>query len=342
MMPKVFGQNPSGERLARLQRSSNYRNGSFQNLSTTPVMAEDSSFWKTLRAWANKSKESKPGQPVPSVRTDLKTLPDGAPVIVWFGHSSYLLKVNGLHILVDPVFSGYAAPFSFMVKAYPGSNVYTVADLPPIDILLQTHDHYDHLDYGVIRSLRSSVKKVVTTLGTGSHFEYWGYDKNIITELDWWETTNLSGLQLTATPGRHFSGRGLSRGKTLWAGFALGTGEHRLFLGGDSGYDSHFAEIGNKFGSFDLALLECGQYNQNWPYIHMMPEQTAQAAIELKTKRLMPVHWAKFTLSLHAWNEPIKRLTAKANELGLPLTTPRIGEPVIVGEQYPEERWWEE
>lgn len=342
MIPKVFGQNPAGERLARIQKSANYRNGSFQNLSTTPVMAEDSSFWKTLRAWSNKSKESKPAQPLPSVRSNLKTLPDGPPVIVWFGHSSYLLKVNGLHILVDPVFSGYAAPFSFMVKAYPGSNVYTAADLPPIDILVQTHDHYDHLDYGVIRSLRSSVKKVVTTLGTGSHFEYWGYDKNNIAELDWWETAQIAGLQLTATPGRHFSGRGLSRGKTLWAGFVLDTGGYRLFLGGDSGYDGHFAEIGNKFGSFDLALLECGQYNQHWPYIHMMPEQTAQAAIDLKAKRLMPVHWAKFTLSLHAWNEPIKRLTVKATELGLPLTTPKIGEPVIVGEKYPEEVWWEE
>jgi L-ascorbate metabolism protein UlaG (beta-lactamase superfamily) len=214
--------------------------------------------------------------------------------------------------------------------------------MPGIDVLIQTHDHYDHLDYISVSALRPKVKKIVTTLGTGSHFEYWGYDPAIITELDWWETTSIAaGIKLTATPGRHFSGRGIMRGKTLWAGFILKTPAHTIYIGGDSGYDTHFKEIGSKYGPFDIAILECGQYNAHWPHIHMMPEETAQAAVDLNAKRLLPVHWAKFTLALHPWNDPIKRVVKKAAALNLPITTPEIGEPVVIGKSYPEAHWWE-
>jgi L-ascorbate metabolism protein UlaG (beta-lactamase superfamily) len=342
MLQKVFGRKPAGKKLLQVQQSPNYKNGSFQNLSPTPVMAEDSSFWKTIKAYFNKPPDTRPPAPLPFVKTDLHQLSDKHPVIVWFGHSSYLLRINGYTILVDPVFSNHAAPFSFMVKAYPGADTYTVNDLPVIDLLVQTHDHYDHLDYLSITALEPKIKQVVTTLGTGSHFEYWGYNRKKIRELDWWQsTTPLEGLQLTALPGRHFSGRGIARGKTLWAGFALKTAGNNIFLGGDSGYDTHFKTIGDTHGPFDLAILECGQYDLHWPHIHMMPEETAQAAIDLRAKRLLPVHWAKFTLSLHPWNEPIKRLTSKAAELNIPLTTPMIGEPVVVGSHYPEANWWE-
>jgi L-ascorbate metabolism protein UlaG (beta-lactamase superfamily) len=342
MHQKVFGKKPSGERLARVQQSPHYQNGSFQNLSHTPVMAEDSSFWKTLKSYLQKPKDTKPPVALPYKKTDLQQLGNGAPVIVWFGHSSYLLRINGMNILVDPVFSNHAAPVSFMVKAYPGADAFSVADMPDIDLLVQTHDHYDHLDYLSIKALQPKIKKVVTTLGTGSHFEYWGYAKENITELDWWQTTTAAtGLQLTAVPGRHFSGRGVTRGKTLWAGFVLQTANHTIYLGGDSGYDTHFKEIGNKFGPFDLAILECGQYNAHWPHIHMMPEETAQAAVDLQAKRLLPVHWAKFTLALHPWNDPIKRVVIKAAELNMPITTPMIGEPVVLDKSYPNTVWWE-
>jgi len=341
MLQKVFGKKPAGDRLAKIQQSPHYKNGSFQNISPTPVMAEDSSFWKTLKSYVNKPKDTRPPIALPFVKTDLHHLTNDAPVIVWFGHSSYLLRINGLTILVDPVFSNHAAPFSFMVNAYPGADSYAAADMPEIDLLVQTHDHYDHLDYESVGLLKHKIKKIVTTLGTGAHFEYWGFDPSIITELDWWQTSNAApGLQLTAVPGRHFSGRGISRGKTLWAGFVLKTAVHTLYLGGDSGYDSHFSEIGRKYGPFDLAILECGQYNGHWPHIHMMPEETAQAAVDLDAKRLLPVHWAKFTLSLHSWNEPILRVVKKAAELQLPITTPKIGEPVVIGKTYPEAVWW--
>ena len=189
MYPKVFGKIPSGERLKKIQQSSNYKNGAFQNISPTPVMAEDTNFWKTLKSYLNKPNDTKPQVPLPFVKTDLHNLQNDAPVIVWFGHSSYLLRINGMNILVDPVFSNHAAPVSFMVKAYPGADVYSAEDMPDIDLLVQTHDHYDHLDYESIIALKPKIKKIVTGLGTGSHFEYWGYDPSIITELDWWQTT---------------------------------------------------------------------------------------------------------------------------------------------------------
>ncbi|HTE10757.1 MAG TPA: MBL fold metallo-hydrolase, partial [Chitinophagaceae bacterium] len=174
MHQKVFGRIPDGKRLFKIQQSPNYKNGSFKNISHTPVMAEDSSFWKTLRSYLNKPKDTKPPVPLPFVKTDLNNLQNDAPVIVWFGHSSYLIRINGLTILIDPVFSNHAAPFSFMVKAYPGADTYTVQDMPDIDLLIQTHDHYDHLDYISVSALKPKIKKIITGLGTGSHFEYWG------------------------------------------------------------------------------------------------------------------------------------------------------------------------
>jgi L-ascorbate metabolism protein UlaG (beta-lactamase superfamily) len=342
MHQKIFGKLPFGERLEKIQQSPQYKDGAFSNLSPTPVMAEDSSFWKTLKSYLNKPKDTTPSATIPSFKTNLHTLESDAPVIIWFGHSSYLLRINGFNILVDPVFSGNAAPVSFMVKAYPGSDIYTVADLPPIDILLLTHDHYDHLDYTTIMLLKAKVKMVVTALGVGSHFEYWGFDKNIITEFDWWDAhTVLPGLQLTAAPARHFSGRGIKRGKTLWTSFILKTATHHIYIGGDSGYDRHFKEIGDKYGTFDIAILESGQYNAHWPHIHMMPEDTVQASIDLKAKVLLPVHWGKFTLSLHPWNEPPRRIVRKATELQMGITTPMIGEPVVLDRHYPTTHWWE-
>ncbi len=273
MLQRVFGKIPAGEKLLKIQQSPNYKNGAFQNLSPTPVMAEDSSFWKTLKSYLNKPGDTKPPLPLPFVKTDLHNLENDAPVIVWFGHSSYLIRINGCNILIDPIFSNHAAPFSFMVKAYPGADVFSVQDMPCIDLLIQTHDHYDHLDYESIVALQPKIKKVITGLGTGSHFEFWGYDKAIITELDWWEITSTAeNNKLTAVPARHFSGRGIARGKTLWAGFILQAAGYTIYIGGDSGYDTHFKEIGSKYGPFDIAILESGQYNAHWPHLHMMPE----------------------------------------------------------------------
>jgi L-ascorbate metabolism protein UlaG (beta-lactamase superfamily) len=339
MALRVYGKNPSGKRLERIQNSPNYREGAFQNLHPTLTIAPESSFAKVFVAFLNKPKNTKPPAAIPHIRTDLKNLQDNT--IVWFGHSSYFLRIDGLNILVDPVFNGNAAPFSFMVKAFPGSNVYSAADFPPIDILILSHDHYDHMDYPTLVRMKENIKSVYCPLGVGSHLEYWGFSPDIIMELDWWETaTAVNGIRLTAAPARHFSGRGTKRAQTLWASFILKTNALSLYLGGDSGYDTHFRSIGEQYGPFDLAILECGQYNTAWPHIHMMPEETVQAAIDLQAKVLMPVHWAKFSLALHPWDESIKRVVKSAEERNVQITTPVIGEPVVLNASYPTEKWW--
>jgi L-ascorbate metabolism protein UlaG (beta-lactamase superfamily) len=344
-MLKSVGKNPEGERLTKIARSPNYRDGIFQNLSETHVQVEGrGSFFKLFWKFMNKPANTKPPRPIPSVKTDLKNLPEGKPVLVWFGHSSYLIKINGKHILVDPVFSGYASPFKFKsAKNFDDSNVYAVEDMPKIDILLITHDHYDHLDYKTVLKLKEHSPFIITSLGVGSHLEYWGFDKNPITELDWNQSSEvIPGFKITCLTARHFSGRSFKRFPTLWSSFILQTPENTIYIGADSGYDIHFKNIVSKFGPFDLALLESGQYNEAWRPIHMMPEETVQAGIDIQAKVLMPVHWGKFSLSLHPWNEPIERVVKKAEELNVKLTTPLIGEPVIIGEHYPDKKWWRE
>ena len=341
MLLRVFGKNPSGDELIKVQASSNYRNNSFQNSMPTSLM-ENGSMLSILWKFMNKPKNTVPPKPIPSVKTDLKSLPDHAPVVVWLGHSSYLIKINGRHILVDPVFSGHASPFSFSAKSFPGTDVYGVDDLPAIDALIISHDHYDHLDYATVKKLDSKTSVICTSLGVASHLDFWGIDKKKIVEFDWWKSHTLfDDVQLTAVPARHFSGRGFIRNKTLWSSFVLTTKQYSLFIGADSGYGDHFKLIREKFGSFDLAILECGQYNTAWHDIHMLPEETVQACIDLNAKVLMPVHWGKFSISLHPWDEPVRRVKMSADELKVKITTPMIGEPVIVGSSYPEKIWWE-
>ncbi|QEH43226.1 MBL fold metallo-hydrolase [Chitinophaga sp. XS-30] len=323
-------------------QSPNFRDGIFQNQSPTSLMSPDASYFRLLLKFFSKSSTVYPPEPLPAVRTDLKALPAGNPVIVWFGHSSYLIHHNGFNILVDPVFSGYASPFSFLVKAFPGSNIYTVDDLPEIDLLIITHNHYDHLDQQTLRRLQHRVRNVHTALGVGKDLVKCGIAANLITEMDWWDTEEVDdGISLTATPARHFSGRGLKRGGSLWASFVLQLPGNRIYIGGDSGYDSHFKVIGEKYGPFDLALLETGQYNPDWPYIHMSPEEAVQAALDLDANIMQPVHWGKFALAYHPWNEPATRVVAAAGAQGMKITTPRIGEPVILRDNTPDERWWE-
>lgn len=341
MFFRVYGKKPSEKRLERIKQSPNYKSNVFQNLSHTVTLAEDSSFFKIAKQQINKNKNVEPPKDIPFVKTDLKLLSSGEPTIVWFGHSSYFIRINNKNILVDPVLSGNAAPVSFMVKAFKGSNEYTVDDFPEIDLLILTHDHYDHLDYKTITALQPKIKNIYCALGVGSHLEYWGLNSNIMTEFDWWDSHKFENdIEITATPARHFTGRGVKRAKTLWCSYVLKTPTHKLFLGGDSGYDHHFKTIGEKFGPFDMAILECGQYNTAWPQIHMMPEQTVQACVDLDAKVLFPVHWGKFTLAMHAWDEPITRLTKKAKELNVKVTTPLIGEPIVLNTTYPDKMWW--
>lgn len=338
-----FGKLPSGERKARIEKSANYKNGAFQNLNPTPQMTNEGGMFGVLSDF-RKAKNRRPPVKLPSVKTNLKNLLDNENVLVWFGHSSYFMKVDGKTFLVDPVFCGNASPMSFMIKAFDGADVYNPEDFPLIDFLVITHDHWDHLDYKTVKTLQPKVGKVITGLGTGSHLERWGYQPETIIENDWGDSIQFEGgIAFYTTPARHFSGRGTKPNQSLWVSFVLETPSMRIFIGGDGGYDEHFAEIGKRFGGFDIAFLENGQYNESWKYIHMMPAQVLQAARDLNATRLFPVHSMKFALAIHSWDTPLKTITELNKSAGVKLVTPKIGESVDLKDKTTVfSEWWTE
>jgi len=339
-----FGQSPKGERLERIKKSPNYVDGEFRNLHETPVLTTDESSFKVMMNFMFKKKvRVTPEDSIPLVKTDLESLNSQEDVLVWFGHSSYFIRLEGKTFLVDPVLSAYASPFSFANKAFEGTTYYTADDFPPIDYLIITHDHWDHLDYQTVTSLQPKIKHVICGLGIGQDFEYWGFDNSMITELDWYEGTNLAGgWELTATPARHYSGRGLKRNQSLWASYVLKTPASNIYIGGDSGYDDFFATIGTKYGPFDLAILEQGQYDQNWNLIHLLPEQVFDVAKDLQARRILPVHNSRFALANHPWDEPLNKITENHADSGISVLTPKIGEPVLLKDSIQHfEKWWQ-
>lgn len=337
----VFGGIPGGTRLARIQSLPNYNSkvGALENLSFTPVMPEGVTYLKVLKTMIQGNKRSRPDVALPHVKADFTA--NGKNRVIWFGHSSYLLQLDGYNILVDPVFSNRVSPFSFLgSKRFPGTDFIRPEDFPELDIVLITHDHYDHLDYRSILQLKYKTKHFITSQGVAAHLERWGISSDHFTELVWGEEKEVSSMKFRATAARHFTGRTFKRNQTLWSAFILQTNKHKLYLGGDSGYDTHFKQDGEKYGPFDLAILECGQYHDYWPHIHMFPEQTVQAASDLKASVLLPVHWSKFALALHDWNEPVQRVVAAADNAGLQVTTPLPGEAVVLDEYYPRNAWY--
>lgn len=325
-----FGRTPRGARLERVHQSPNYRNGAFQNQHETVMMTSDKG--RLARIWEflfRKIDGLRPEEPLHVIKTDLHQIAPDAEVLVWFGHSSYLIQTSGKRILVDPVFC-MASPVSFVNKPFAGTDVYKPEDMPDvIDYLVISHDHWDHLDYQTIKKLKNRIKTVICPLGVGEHFEYWGFDKEQIVELDWNEDANLeSGFMIHCLPARHFSGRGLNANQSLWASFLLETPLRRIYIGGDSGYDTHFAEIGERFPNIDLAILENGQYNEEWKYIHLMPQYMVQAAKDLKAKRILTVHHSKYALAKHRWDEPLKNEEDMRKKDSLDVMTPVIGEVV--------------
>lgn len=337
-----FGKHPSGQRLTRIQQSPHYKNGAFENLSPTPMLTEGVSYWTMLNDFLFK-KVKEPQSNIPSKKTDLQNLTSTDNVLVWLGHSSYFMQIDGKSILVDPVMSGAASPLPFTTRAFKGSDVYTTDDLPTIDYLFITHDHWDHMDYRTLLALKPKIKTVICALGNGAHFERWGFDPSIILEEDWNKTLALGdGFSAHVTPARHFSGRGLKRNQALWASFVLQTPSGKIFIGGDSGYDTHFAAIGKTYGPFDLAVLENGQYDASWRYIHMQPHEVLKAAADLNAQTLLPVHSGKFTLGNHDWDEPLTKITALTPPQQLRIITPMIGEKVKLKDTQQEfSAWWE-
>ncbi|WP_414163059.1 MBL fold metallo-hydrolase [Superficieibacter sp. BNK-5] len=339
-----FGQAPQGNGLTEVEKSPHYRDGQFHNQLPTPGFTGKKNM---LAAWweflTTRRENSRPAQPLPLVKTDLASLPPEQEVAVWLGHSSWYLQLGGKRILIDPVFSAYAAPFSFLNKAFDGDYPWTAQGMPEIDLLIISHDHYDHLDYATIRALMPKIHRVITPLGVGSHLRYWGMNPDIITEADWNRAIIVDDqLTVHVLPARHFSGRGLKRNQTLWASFMFVTPEEKLYYSGDSGYGPHFKAIGEQFGAVDLAIMENGQYDEDWKYIHMMPEQTAQAAVDLNASAILPGHSGRFVLAKHTWDDPYKRLAQASLNKPYRLLTPQLGEPVNISDRMHQfSAWWE-
>lgn len=314
-----FGRRMSKERKARIEASPNYRDGQFQNQIPTPQFTGDKSMFGALWEFLSESKKDRvPTEAVPAVKTDLKALTVGPSTLrftsgtagsgtsgvskdwlVWFGHSSYLFCLDGKRYLVDPVLK-MEFPVSVMMHPFKGTDIYTPDDMPEIDVLIVTHEHWDHLDYATLRDLKDKVKHVVCPLGVAEYLEYWGYDPQSITEMDWHEKVD----NITCLPTRHFSNRLFKRDQTLWASFMVESGGKKVYIGGDGGYDNRFKKIYKQFGSVDLALMENGQYNKDWANIHLMPKDLEQAILDLHPKQVFTVHHDKFSLAPHAWTEP--------------------------------------
>lgn len=343
MKQAKFGKLANGERLERIQRSPNYKNGKFVNKIIKPTITEGFSMTSLLYQTLFKKFERRfPTDTLPTIKTDLKALPLDSNLVVWFGHSSIYMQLNGKRFLMDPVFSGSASPLPNSVKAFKGVDIYSVEDFPEIDFLIISHDHYDHLDYKTILELKPKVKQVVCGLGVGAHFEHWGYDNKRIIEKDWYEQVNISpGFVLHTFPTHHDGGRSLKRSQSLWLSFVFETPSMKVFYSGDGGYDPVFKEIGQKFGTIDFALMECGQYNIAWQSVHKLPEEVKQATLDINAKRMLPVHHSKFSLAQHPWDEPIIKMTELAEGAPYTLATPIIGEVLYLNNPSQTfKQWW--
>ncbi len=342
-----FGARPTGERLARIQRSPNFRGGKFHNSVPTSLSIRPGNWVAMTLDFFRGGPDREPDATIPTLALDRSAIGKDKTrlVVTWLGHSAALIEIGGQVILTDPALGGRSSPVPFAgPKPFAYSHPVTVADLPAIDAMIISHDHFDHLDYGTIVALKDRVPVFLTALGVGAHLERWGVPADRIVELDWWQEAPLGDLTISAAPARHFSGRGMLYGfKTLFASWVIRGPEHRVFFGGDSGYFDGFKQIGDKYGPFDLTMLECGAYSKYWPTLHLMPEETARAHLDLRGRILVPIHWAKFNLSLHSWTEPVQRLRAAAEKLGATVATPMVGQRFAIGEgeEVPQKSWWQ-
>lgn len=337
-----FGKLPSGKELETIKLSPNYKNGKFQNLVPTRQISGENSFSSVMTDYLfGKHPNTKPNYRLPSIKTDLKKIAPDKNVLIWFGHSSYFIQLNGIRLLVDPVLSKTASPIPYNVVSFDGTDIYRPKDMPETDYIIITHDHWDHLDYPTMKALRTKTKKVIAGLGVGAHLRRWGFEEEQIIEMDWNERFVAEGYEIYSLPARHFSGRGLIANQSLWASFLLNFPDFKIYIGGDSGYGEHYKIIGNQFEKIDLALLDSGQYDSNWKYIHETPEQVIQATKDLNAAALVPVHNSRFTISNHPWNEPLDRITELGKNENFRILTPIIGEEIELKNPKQSFRpWW--
>ena len=337
----VFGGTPEGERLDRMQRSPQWKNGAFQNALPSFSGGSPASIWE----WVFGDKALRqPDVPVPIVRRTRAEFDEPHDLrLTWLGHGTTLIELEGARFLIDPLFSRHASPGPMFGVSRFHAPPLPLSEVPDLDAVVLTHDHYDHLDAATVRQLADRVPRWVMPLGVGAHLEAWGVEAERITELDWWDRAEVSGIELVCTPARHFSGRGLTnRNRTLWSGWAFLGSERRVYATGDGGMQHAFAEVGERLGPFDATLAEIGAYNADWADIHMGPEQAVRAVQDARGGLLIPVHWGTFNLAFHGWTEPAERIWVAAESAGVELAIPRPGESVIPNAPEPVTRWWPE
>ncbi|MER5871968.1 MBL fold metallo-hydrolase [Streptomyces sp. NPDC002044] len=340
LRPEAFGADPSGARLERIRRSPNFADGVFQN----PVGARtrpSGSMREFAKIYFHKEQRLRrnPGAPIPVYPTTLAELarpPASGLRVTWMGHSSVLAEIDGRRVLFDPVWGDRCSPFPFAGPKRLHPVPVPLASLGDVDVVVISHDHYDHLDLPTIKSLAGTDTVFAVPLGVGAHLERWGVPADRLRELDWNESTEIAGLTLTATPARHFCGRGLrNQQHTLWASWVVAGADHRIYHSGDTGYFPGFREIGAAHGPFDATMIQIGAYSEYWPDIHMTPEEGMRAHLDLQGGiphgTMLPIHWGTFNLAPHPWDEPGEGTVAAAGESGAAIALPIPGQPFEPG-----------
>lgn len=338
----TFGVSPSKYDRETYSNFTNFANGKFVNQSPTEMKMSFSTIVSLLKDSISGKKDRKPSSPIP-VSFDWNTIRSEKDSLTWFGHSTFFLHLDKKKILIDPMFGSSPSPVSKIgSKRYSEDLLYVIEKLPLIDAVFITHDHYDHLDYPSILRLKDRVSHFFVPIGVGAHLQRWGVATEKITELNWWDEIEWKGLKIAAVPSQHFSGRGMfNRDSTLWMGWVILGKKQRLYTSGDGGYGPHFKEIGEKYGPFDLTLIEGGQYDKRWESIHMKPEDSIQAHLDVRGKNMMLIHWGAFTLAYHSWTDPVERAVRTAKEKDVSLIAPKIGETVLLNGTIPTPvPWW--
>lgn len=338
-----FGGKVTEEDQSRYEQSENWKDGKFENLEKTEMDMSLGKIPGMIYKQATK-KDQKPKANLPIIPFDEKAFlaPSDKAKFIWYGHSVVLMRLSGKTILIDPMLGSDTTPIAPSTnKRFSENTLLLIDDFPEIDLIILTHDHYDHLDYDSIQKLKHKTKKYFVALGLKRHLVRWGVDADLITEFDWWNDQMFGDIKITFTPTRHFSGRGLTdRAKCLWGGWVFKTEKENIWFSGDGGYGEHFKSIGERLGPFDFAFMECGQYNDDWRPIHMFPDESVQAGLDGQAKKVMPVHWAGFSLSYqHTWTEPADEFVKFSKEKGLEYLLPKIGELFTYSDTIQEE-WW--
>ena len=348
-----FGENPKGSDYKRIIKSPNYstKDKKFQNRveNLLEKISDRDSFWDNpKKRFSNNmlfnSNETVPEDHLPEIKPpNIKDFLRNTDSIkfIWFGHSTILINIRNIIILIDPIFSKSASPVNFIVPRFQPP-VLELDKLPKIDYILISHDHYDHLDMDTILYFKEKNVKFLTPLGVTSHMKRWGIDQAKLKEFDWWDSIVLPEVTFICTPAQHFSGRlGLWKtSQTLWASWVVISGDKRFFFSGDSGFDIHYKQIGDRHGPFDLVFMDSGQYNTRWKEVHNMPEEALQGFIDLRGKYLVPVHWGMFNLAIHNWYDPIQESTKYASKFNVNIMTPKLGQLVKLNQKNIFEDWW--